>query len=138
MVDALGYLSPAKHGRLIIQMDHDWIEYALAKEVRALELRKILGSKTVLWKTKYHRHIFFINVQIPSTDGFKHAEVWLEKGPQGEIDERMHRSHKPDYHIFDEARIDRLITARKPKAQKEYENAKRRRERRKNQPQTVK
>lgn len=138
MVDALGYLSPAKHGRLIIQMDHDWIEYALAKEVRALELRKILGSKTVLWKTKYHRHIFFINVQIPSTDGFKHAEVWLEKGLQGEIDERMHRSHKPDYHIFDEARIDRLITARKPKAQKEYENAKRRRERRKNQPQTVK
>lgn len=141
MVDALGYLSPAKHGRLIIQMDHDWIVNDLRRMITifSMDIQLIFKSTPEkLWKTKYHRHLLFIHVQIPGTDGFKHAEVWLEKGLKGEVDERMHRSHKPDYHIFDEARIDRLITARKPKAQKEYENAKRRRERHKNQPQIVK
>jgi hypothetical protein len=141
MVDALGYLSPAKHGRLIIQMDHDWIVNDLRRMLTmfSMDIQLIFKSTPEkFWKTKYHRHILFINVQIPGTEGFKHAEVWLEKGLKGEIDEQMHRNHKPNHHIFDEARIDRLITAKKPKAQREYESAKRRRERRKNQAQIVK
>lgn len=114
----MGVLAAKENGKHVVQMDHVWIQKRVSDLLKAgllpISVQADLGKKRKNWKTLYRRHIIFTALQIPETDGWKHAEALLN----GYV-ESKHRSHQPTKHISNEREINALIRTARNNAEAE-------------------
>lgn len=112
----MGVLAAKENGKHVVQMDHAWITQRLEKLMGEMPagIKADFGKKTKNWKTLYRRHVIFTTLQVPETDGWKHAEALLDGHS-----ESKHRSHQPTKHINNEREIYALIRTARNNAEAE-------------------